>query len=161
AAPIQWAIARGEAETGVSIMQMDEGMDTGPVLLERRLPIEMADTAQSLSEKLSRLGAEALALALPGILDGTLRPVPQDEALATYGPLLKKEHGQVDFAWSAPRIRDWIRAMDPWPGAQTTWSGQPLRLFQPRVVSGGGEPGRVMGADRDGLLIACGDGAIG
>jgi methionyl-tRNA formyltransferase len=161
AAPIQWAIARGERETGVSIMQMDEGMDTGPVFSVRRLPIADEDTSGTLADRLARLGAEALVEALPSILGGTALATPQDGASATSAPILTKEHGRLDFAQPAPSVRDWIRAMDPWPGAETRLGAEPLRLFGARLVSGRGEPGVVMGADRDGLLVACREGAIG
>jgi methionyl-tRNA formyltransferase len=161
AAPIQWAIARGERETGVTIMQMDSGMDTGPMLLARRLPIGEQDTAATLAPRLAALGAAALGEVLERLRQGTLEPTPQDDALATTAPLLRKDDGRVDFARPALAVRDWIRAMDPWPGAFTTLASAPLRLFAPRLVSGGGPAGTVMGADRDGLLIACGEGAIG
>jgi methionyl-tRNA formyltransferase len=161
AAPIQWAIARGEHETGVTIMRLDEGMDTGPVVLERREPIAEDDTAGSLAERLAKLGAVALAYALDLARGGPLPETPQDPTAATYAPLLAKEQGQVDFRQPARTVRDWIRAMDPWPGAWTTLRGEPLRLFAPRIVSGRGEPGLVLGADRDGLLVACGEGAVG
>ena len=161
AAPIAWAIARGDRETGVTIMQMEEGLDTGPMLLVRSCPIADDDTAGTLSVKLARIGAEALADALAGLAAGTLTATPQDSTLATHAPLLDKEQGRVDFEKPAAAVRDWIRAMDPWPGAWTTLEGERLRLFSARVVSGQGAAGSVMGADRDGLLIACGQGAIG
>jgi methionyl-tRNA formyltransferase len=161
AAPIQWAIAGGEHETGVTIMRLDEGMDTGPVVLERREPIAEDDTAGSLAVRLARLGAVALADALDLARGGLLPEAPQDPSAATYAPLLAKDQGRVDFGQPARTVRDWIRAMDPWPGAWTILRGEPLRLFAPRLVSGRGEPGLVLGADRDGLLVACGDGAIG
>jgi methionyl-tRNA formyltransferase len=161
AAPIQWAIARGERETGVTIMRLDEGMDTGPVVLERREPIAQDDTAGSLTVRLAKLGAVALVDALDLARGGPLPETPQDPSAATYAPLLAKEQGQVDFRQPARAVRDWIRAMDPWPGAWTTLRGEPLRLFAPGIVSGRGEPGLVLGADRDGLLVACGEGAVG
>jgi methionyl-tRNA formyltransferase len=160
AAPIQWAIARGESETGVTIMQMDAGMDTGPALLMRSLAIADEDSAATLSARLARLGADALGDALDLLAAGKLQPMPQDGSHATMAPMLNKEHGRVDFTRSARQVRDWIRAMDPWPSAYTQLGGEPLRLFSPKIISGGGEAGRVMGADRDGLLIACGEGAI-
>jgi methionyl-tRNA formyltransferase len=160
AAPIQWALARGERETGVTIMRMDAGMDTGPMLLVRRQPIADADTAGTLFESLARLGAEALRQALVDLKAGGLVETPQEDAGATYAPMLKKEQGVVDFAQPARAVRDWIRAMDPWPGASTTIEGGPLRLFGAKLISGGGAAGVVMGADRDGLLVGCGEGAI-
>jgi methionyl-tRNA formyltransferase len=161
AAPIQWAIARGERETGVTIMRLDEGMDTGPIVLTRSETIREDDTAGSLGERLAVLGANALGEALDLARHGPLAETAQDQALATYAPMLSKEQGRVDFHEPARRVRDWIRGMDPWPGAWTTLAGTPLRLFGPRLISGRGEPGTVLGADRDGLLVACGEGAIG
>ena len=161
AAPIAWAIARGETSTGITLMQMEAGLDTGPILHVRTLPIAPDDTTGTLSEKLSRLGALALAEALERLKAGTLVPTPQDPALATHAPPLEKGQGRVDFGRPAPEVERWIRALDPWPGAETLLEGTPLRLFRPRVVSGAGAPGRVMGADRDGLLVSCGEGAVG
>jgi methionyl-tRNA formyltransferase len=161
AGPIQWAIARGETETGVSLMRMDAGMDTGPVYAMRRLAIAEDDTAGSLSDKLARLGAEALAELLPRILDGTASTTAQDNDHASHAPLLTKEHGLLDFTKPAREVRDWIRAMDPWPTAHTLLAGEALRLFGAKLVSGNGAAGTVMGLDRDGLLVACGQGAVG
>jgi methionyl-tRNA formyltransferase len=113
AAPINWAVARGETATGVTIMKMDAGMDTGPMLLVREVPISGEDTAQTLFGKLSLLGAEALAEALRKLRDGTLTETPQDNALASYAPMLKKEHGQIDWSRPAAEVRNLIRGMTP------------------------------------------------
>jgi methionyl-tRNA formyltransferase len=161
AAPIAWAIARGETETGVSIMQMEQGLDTGPVLLARRVAIDERDTTGTLTRKLAQLGAPALLDAFAGLRAGAVTAAPQDHSAATLAPPLRKQDGRVDFRWPAPRVRDHIRAMDPWPGAYTELAGAPLRLFAPVVCSGAGAPGAVIGADRDGLLVACGDGVVG
>jgi methionyl-tRNA formyltransferase len=160
AAPIQWAIIHGDRETGVSLMRMDAGMDTGPVYLTRRVPLDEEVTAGELHERLAHLGAEVLGEALPRLADGSLVAVAQDDAQATLAPMLTKETGRVDFAAGARKVRDLVRGCDPWPVAYTTLDGEPLRLFKARVVSGAGSPGVTLGADRDGLLVGCGDDAV-
>jgi methionyl-tRNA formyltransferase len=160
AAPIQWAIIRGETETGVTLMQMDAGMDTGPMLLHRVVPIDAQVTAGALHEQLALVGAALLEEALPLLKAGRLTPVAQDDSQATTAPLLTKDTGRVDFAQGARAVRDLVRGCDPWPVAFTTLDGEPLKLFHPKVVSGSGAPGVVLGADRDGLLVGCGDDAV-
>src|SRR5581483_210917 len=161
AAPIQWAIIRGERETGVTLMQMDAGMDTGAMLLKRALPIDDAVTAGELHERLAPVGAAALAEGLDRLArDGALAGEAQDPALATMAPMLTKDTGRVDFSSGARAVRDLVRGCDPWPTAFTTLGGEPLKLFRPKIVSGAGEPGVVMGADRDGLIVGCGADAI-
>jgi methionyl-tRNA formyltransferase len=160
AAPIQWAIIRGESETGVTLMQMDAGMDTGPMLLKRTLPIDPEVTAGELSQRLAPLGAEVLTDGLARLKAGTLVPQAQDASQATLAPLMEKETGRVPFAEGARAVRDRVRGCDPWPTAFTLLDGQPLKLFRARIVSGEGAPGTVLGADRDGLIVACGQDAI-
>jgi methionyl-tRNA formyltransferase len=160
AAPIQWAIIRGEAESGVTIMRMDEGLDTGAMLLRAAVPITPEETAGTLEGKLAPLGARLLLEALARLKEGPLPGEPQDAALATLAPRLTKDHGRVDFTQAAERVRDLVRGVDPWPGAFTTLDGERLLLFAPKVTSGGGAAGTVLGADRDGLIVACGSGAV-
>jgi len=163
AAPIQWSVIRGETETGVTLMQMDAGMDTGPMLLKKSIPIDERVTAGELAERLSPVGAALLREGLPRYVRGELTPEPQDAALATMAPMLDKNTGRIDgarFAEGARRVRDLVRGCDPWPTAHTTLDGQPLKLFDAKVISGRGEPGVVLGADRDGLLVGCGDDAV-
>jgi methionyl-tRNA formyltransferase len=176
AAPIQWSLIRGESVTGVTLMQMDPGMDTGPMLLQRELPIAADDTSGTLHEKLSRLGSELLAEGLAQLAAGTLpAPIAQDHAAATMAPLLDKEHGRADFTRPAAAVVGQLRGVDPWPGGFTTVAaaageaaapgeagGEPvlLKLFGARRSSGHGQPGAVLGVDRDGLHIACGEGAV-
>ena len=117
AAPIQAAILHGDEVSGVTIMKMDAGIDTGGILSARSTPIQAADTAETLSERLARLGAELLVETLPAYLEGSLLPQPQDESLATYAPMLKKEDGELDFSRPAPELERRIRAFTPWPGA--------------------------------------------
>jgi methionyl-tRNA formyltransferase len=164
AAPIQWSIIRGEGETGVTIMKLDEGMDTGPMLLTRREPIRDDDTAGSLALRLSEIGAEALVEALAAIEQGTAIEVPQDNALASHAPLLSKAHGHVDWSLTAREVRDLVRGADPWPGAATTLRGEPLKLHGATAVEAveppGQGPGAVLAVDDGGALVACGEGAV-
>lgn len=163
AAPIQWSIAEGDAVTGVCLMQMDEGLDTGPVLVRAELPIGPNETAGELTPRLSRLSAELLARSLPAVLRGELVAVPQDHASATLAPLLDKQHGQVDWEQPAQRVHDRIRAMHPWPGAYTFLDGARLKLHRSHVVDaelGVEAAGCVVRADREGLHVACGRGVV-
>jgi len=160
AAPIQWALLKGETETGVTIMQMDEGLDTGDLLLAAKLPIDPTDTAGSLAAKLARLGSQALVKALALLPAGKLPPTKQDDRLATLAPPLLKTDGQVDWTKSAAEISCLIRGLDPWPSAYTTLAGKRLRLFSPQVIEDPGAdrpaPGTLRQADQTGLLIATG-----
>ena len=157
AAPIQWAIARGEAETGVSIMQMDEGLDTGDVLLQRVLSIAPEDTAETLAPRLAAHGGEALAEALAGLAAGTLAPVPQDAARATLAPILEREHGRIDWTRPAEEIHDRLRGFTPWPGAWTTLDGKVLKVLAAAPERGDGTPGAAR-RDARGLVVASGEG---
>ena len=161
AAPVQWAVIGGERETGVSIMQLDEGMDTGPVLLERRLAIDPAETSGELLARLAPIGARALIDALAVIAAGTAQPVAQDHARASHAPMLAKADGAIDFARPAAAVAARIRGVDPWPGAQAMLRGQIVKLF--RAVPGAAAasaPGTVLAIDAAGLHVACGDGAV-
>lgn len=163
AAPIQWAILRGEAETGVTIMQLDEGMDTGPMLCKRSIAIAPDETAGTLFERLAPLGAELLLEAMDGLARGTIAPEPQDHAQATYAPMLDKDHGAVDWARSAWEVSCHVRGVDPWPGAFTGLGEARLKLFKPQVIADTGqmgEPGEILGVDARGLTVACGRGAV-
>lgn len=160
AAPIQWAVIHGERETGVTLMQMDAGMDTGDMLLTRSMPLDETITTGELYPKLAQLGAEVLVDGLERLIAGTLPRTPQDHARATMAPMLTKETGRVDFAAGARVVRDLVRGCDPWPTASTFVDGAPLKLFRAKIVSGRGTPGVVLGADRDGLIVGCGDDAI-
>ena len=156
AAPIQWALINGEKETGVTIMRMDEGLDTGDILLPGKIPIAADDTAGTLAVKLARLGGELLILALERLRNNNLPPVKQDDALATFAPPLLKEQGRIDWQQPAGAISCLIRGMDPWPGAYTTLAGKRYRFFSPGVVVGQAAkaPGAIHRVDSEGLLIA-------
>lgn len=134
AAPIQAAILAGDEWTGVTIMRMDSGVDTGPILSQRGIPILCEDTAGSLSERLAELGAELLIETLPAYLMGELQPRPQNELGVTYAPMLKKGDGQLDFTQSALDLAQRVRAFNPWPGATTQWKGQPLRIHSAHAI---------------------------
>jgi len=163
AAPIQWAVIRGEAESGVTIMAMDEGMDTGPILATRPITIEAHDTAGTLFDSLATTGAELLADNLEGILDGSVHPIDQDESLATMAPMMKKNDGAID--WSRPwrDVANLVRGVEPWPGAYTfTPGGLRLRVFPflEAAVGTSGAPGEVLSINRDGMVVCTGEGAV-
>jgi methionyl-tRNA formyltransferase len=160
AAPIQWSVIRGEPKTGVCVMRMEEGLDTGPVAACREEPIAEIDTAGTLAERLSQLGADLLLQTLPRIADGNAVLQPQDHNAATLAPLLKKENGILDFSAPARTVSAQARGVDPWPGATVFLAGEPMKVFSPTVVSGQGATGEVLGSGPQGLVVACGQGAI-
>ncbi|HEY8540246.1 MAG TPA: methionyl-tRNA formyltransferase [Steroidobacteraceae bacterium] len=162
AAPIQRAIEAGDTETGVTIMRMDAGLDTGPVLLERRVPIEPTDTSASLHDRLSRLGADALIKALSGIADGTLTAKPQPSEGVTYAAKVTKEEARIDWRQPAIAIERRVRAFNPWPIAETTLQGQQLRIWEAvaRPQSSDASPGQVIAVDDQGIHVATGVGTL-
>ena len=142
AAPIQAAILHGDPETGVTIMKMDPGIDTGLILEQRRLAIQPDDTAASLSERLARLGGDLLIETLPSYLEGKIEPCPQPEEGATYASMLKKEEGQLDFSQPAEDLARRVMAFNPWPGTSFQWNGQPIKVHRAHASSNGsGVPG--------------------
>lgn len=159
AAPIQRAVMDGQTETGVTIMQLDEGMDTGPVLLMKRVAIGERETAGELFERLAPLGAAAMLEAIAGLEGGTIEPRAQEHAAATHAAMLTKEDGVIDWSLPAARVASRARGVDPWPGAMTTCGGERLKLFGAEAVAGEGAPGEVLRLDADGLVVACGEGA--
>ena len=160
AAPIQWAIIRGHTESGVSIMQMDAGMDTGPVGLMERLPIGPQQTAGGLHDSLSALTATLMRTAIERLCAGQLTFTDQDHAHATTAPMLRKSDGQIDWTWSAQRVHDRVRGTAPWPGAYVPQPGGPLKIHSTQIADGDGVPGTVIAHDKQGPRIACGEGAI-
>jgi methionyl-tRNA formyltransferase len=162
AAPIQRAILAGDAETGVSIMQMNAGLDTGPVLLQKRVPIEATDTAGSLHDKLATLGASALLEALAGLSNGTLRAVDQPTDGVIYAEKLRKSEAPIDWSRNALEIERQVRAFNPWPVAETRIEGESLRVLGARAedVDGEAVPGTVIGVRDDAIVVACGRGAL-
>ncbi|MFB3887654.1 MAG: methionyl-tRNA formyltransferase [Thermodesulfobacteriota bacterium] len=133
AAPIPWAILRGERVTGVTTMAMDEGMDTGDILLQAETPIDEKETGQTLHDRLALLGAELLSETIRRMRAGSVRPVPQDHSKATYAPPLKKEDGKIDWSKEAEEIDRQVRALNPWPGAFTEWNGRLLKIHKGEV----------------------------
>jgi len=168
AAPIQWALIHGDAETGVTIMRMDAGMDTGDIALQRRIPIRDEDTVATLSTRLSALGAEAILEAIQRLQQGRLETTPQDHHRATRAPMLTKDDGHLDFRQPACEVACRTRGVDPWPGAHARLGTAPdaprVKLFHPRLAdpdaAGVGAPGELLCLDDHGLVVACGDGAV-
>ena len=157
AAPINWAIVRGEVKTGVTTMLMDEGMDTGDVLLIEEVEIEDNETSIELTKKLSFLGADLLLKTINLIEENKVTPIRQNDDEATYAPLMKKEDGKVDWNKSAEDINKLIRGMQPWPNAYTTLDGKSLKIFRAKVVEGSGKPGEIVSADKTNLKVATGN----
>lgn len=162
AAPISWAVVNGETETGVCLMQMDAGMDTGPVLSCHRIPIGPAETAGQLAERIAALGAEVVTADLGRAVDGALTAEPQAHELATHAPMLSKENGLVPWDKPAQQVHDHIRGMTPWPGAFTSLRGKSLKIHRAHVHSPEtlAEPGALVVCDRDAVVVACGEGTI-
>ncbi|HXI09206.1 MAG TPA: methionyl-tRNA formyltransferase [Thermodesulfobacteriota bacterium] len=160
AAPINRAIVNGEAETGVSTMLMDAGMDTGPVLLEKRVRIGADETAEDLSGRLSTLGAALLVETIGLLSEKKISPRAQDESKATYAPMLKKGDGEIDWTKTAGEIRDLVRGMYPWPGAYTRWKGRTVKIHSGRVVEGQAKrpAGTVESVSEEGVSVATGSG---
>lgn len=155
ASPIQWAIVCGDEKTGVTTMQMAEGMDTGDILEQAETPIDPDETAESLHDRLSHMGAKLLVQTLQDLEAGTVTPQKQDETLATKAPLIRKEMGQMDFAKTAGELHNLARGFYPWPGAYTSLGGKRLKVLETRLAAGDGAPGEVLCAD-DKLTVACG-----
>ncbi len=162
AAPVQWAIINGEETTGITIFRMDEGMDTGDILVSESLPIDPNETAGMLTERLARLAARLITPALRDVVEGRARFTPQDHDRATVVPILKKGDGRIDWSLSAESIRNRIRGLDPWPGAFTFWRGRRLRLWEAEAADGtpGGEPGEVLSLDHEGVSVRAGEGTL-
>jgi methionyl-tRNA formyltransferase len=161
AAPIQWAIANGETVTGVTTMRIDEGLDTGDILLRREMEIRPDDTAESLSPRLAELGAELLIETLYGLEQGRISAVAQDHSQATLAPILKKENGLIDFARTAPEIHNRLRGFQPWPGAYTQFRGKNLKVVAARPCKDQAQSASGELRITDGrLLLGCGAGTV-
>lgn len=160
AAPINWAIVNGEKQTGVTIMKMDAGMDTGPMLAKGAIAIGEDETAPDLSARLAQLGAELLSETLPRIERGEIRPIPQDNSEATYAPMLKREDGLIDWQMTAREIVNRVRAFQPWPGSCTSFRGGKLIIWRARDSSDRGthanvEAGNILSINKVAMTIAC------
>lgn len=159
AAPVQWAILNGEASTGISIMQMEAGLDSGPVLHAVRTPVGADETAGELTARLAELGAQALIDALSLVGAGAARPRPQDHAAATFAAKVGRDLAHIDWSDDATQVHRRIRAMDPEPGAWTTLDGEPFKCFGATLSAENGPPGQALAAGAT-LRIACGRGAV-
>ena len=159
AAPIQAAIAEGDSETGITVMYMAEGLDTGDILLQRTIEIRPNDTGGSLHDRLAQIAPETLLESLRLIVAGNAPRIPQDNALATYAPKLKREHGQIDWSESAEAIERKIRAYNPWPGAFMKIDNQNLKVFSAAVVDLNGQPGQILSSNKD-LIVGTGKDAL-
>jgi methionyl-tRNA formyltransferase len=161
--PIEWAILAGDAETGVTTMLLDEGMDTGPILLQRSTPVGPRERTPELEARLSRLGAELLVETLAGLLDGSVVPRPQDDALATVTGKLERKMGRIDWNSSAEQLARSCRAFDPWPGLHANLRGTRLKVhgLEPgEPTPGDEEPGTVLAVSAAGIAVRCGSGTV-
>jgi len=161
-APIQWAIINGDDHTGVTTMLVDKGLDTGDILLTAETAISLNDTSQTLHDRLALMGAELIRDTLLGMENGTVHPIPQDHALSTYAPMLKKQDGHIDWSLSTERIERLIRGMTPWPGAFTFMGEKPVKIFKvlAKPLSTPAAPGTVIAGFSNELRVAAGDGAL-
>jgi methionyl-tRNA formyltransferase len=162
AAPIQWAIVNGEEKTGITIIKMDEGMDTGDILFAQEVEIRDDDTAQGLHDTLAQVGANLIIMAMDQLNRGTLRPIPQDHREATYAPLLKKEDGLIDWSRDARDIFNRIRGFNPWPGAFTYLKGLRLKIFSGKIIAGElrERAGKVVQCGPEGVKVTTGKGYL-
>ena len=163
AAPITWAVVHGETESGVTLMKLDEGMDTGPTFARVVTPVGPDETAGELSGRLASLGADAVTRWLPAYVAGECPLQPQDSALATMAPMLEKDQGRIDWSKSARQVHDHVRGMSPWPGAFTSARGKTLKVRATRVVNGtaaGVVAGQVVVADKSRVMVACGQACV-
>ncbi len=162
AAPIQWAILNDDAETGVTIMQMDAGMDTGGIISQERTPISAEDNAQTLHDRLASIGANLLLRTVPDFVSGKIKPQPQPPDGIVYAPKIKKEDGRIDWAQPARVIWNAVRGLVPWPVAFTFLpaTGELVKIWEARIVDGSGAPGIILAADKEGIVVGCGAKAL-
>jgi len=160
AAPIQRALLAGDRETGVSIMRMDAGLDTGPVLAQRSVPIAEDEDAGTLHDKLAALGADMMAMTLAELQEGRARAVPQPEAGVTYARKIEKEEARLDWSRSAVELERVVRAFRPSPGAYSSLEGEPLKIWRARVRDDRGAPGAVLRVQDNAIVVGCGQGAL-
>src|SRR5580698_8917293 len=156
AAPIQWAIARGETVTGVTTMRIDAGLDTGDILLQREIPIGLEDTSETLGPKLASIGADLMVETLRGLKNGNVRPTPQDHSRATLAPILKKEDGRMDFARTAYDLFNRLRGFQPWPGAFTVFRGKTLQVHRAQPAQYSTLTPSEIAVDGTHLFVGCG-----
>ena len=159
-APVQRAVLEGDSVTGVTIMKMDAGMDTGDILTVREVPIEENIHADELMDLLGSVGSELLVETIPGYIAGDVKPVPQNGDEATYSPPIRSEEGAIDWSKSSVEIHNQIRALSEWPGAYAKLSGKKVKIYDSEKTDGEGVPGSVLPAGKKEIVIACGSGAI-
>ena len=160
AAPIQRAIEAGDASSGVTVMQMEAGLDTGPMLLKVTTTITAEDTGGSLHDRLATLGSQAVVEAVTKLAAGELRGEVQDDSLATYAHKLNKDEARLDWSRPAVELERLVRAFNPWPICHSTLNGEALKIHAAQLGEGQGTPGSVLAADKSGLTVACGEGAL-
>jgi len=164
AAPIQHAILNGDAETGVTIMKMDVGLDTGDILTQERTAIEPSDNSQILHDRLANIGADLLVRTIPQYVSGAIQPRPQPAEGVSHAAKIKKHDGEIDWTQPARVVWNRVRGLVPWPGAFTHLPAQPqpllLKIWEAQPIDRSGEPGRILQADKNGIVIACGAGAL-
>ncbi len=164
ASPVQWAVIDGQEYSGVTTMLMDEGVDTGGILLREQVKLDEKETGGSLFERLSKIGAQLLVKTLDSVEAGTVKPVPQDESAATYVKMLKKPMGEMDFSRTAAGLERLIRGLDPWPSAYTYLNGKILKIWSADVISeqdsAAAQPGTVTAVNKDSFVIRCGEGSL-
>lgn len=169
AAPIQWAIINGDKLTGITVMFMDEGMDTGDIILMKEIEIDQNVNSQELHDSLAPLGAEALIEAVRSLESGTIKRTPQEHSKAVYAPMIKKETGLIDWNMSAYEIHNLVRGTDPWPGAYTFYKGQRMKIWKTALIdmdkedrpeSKSAKPGNIIEIAKDGIITATGDGLL-
>ena len=163
AAPIQWAVIRGEQMSGVTTMQMDEGLDTGDMLLKTEIILDEKETGGSLHDKLAKAGAKLCVETLEGLRQGNIQPVPQGESPTEYARMLDKKLGNIDWSKSAAEIERLIRGLNPWPSAYTGWNGKVMKIWEAQVCGdseNGAAPGTIVRVEKDGFLVQTGDGVL-
>ncbi|KKO15287.1 methionyl-tRNA formyltransferase [Pseudomonas putida] len=160
AAPIQRAVEAGDAESGVTVMRMEAGLDTGPMLLKVVTPISAKDTGGSLHDRLAEMGPPAVVQAIAGLADGSLQGEVQDDTLATYAHKLNKDEARIDWSRPAVELERLIRAFNPWPICHSTLDGESVKVLAANLSNATGTPGEILSASKDGLVVACGEGAL-
>ncbi|MCY1401408.1 Methionyl-tRNA formyltransferase [compost metagenome] len=160
AAPIQRAVEAGDSESGVTVMRMEAGLDTGPMLLKVSTPISATDTGGTLHDRLAEMGPPAVLEAVAGLAAGTLQGEIQDDSLATYAHKLNKDEARLDWSRPAVELERLIRAFNPWPICHSTLNGETVKVLAASLSTGSGAPGEILGASKDGLIVACGEQAL-
>ncbi|WP_342623780.1 methionyl-tRNA formyltransferase [Pseudomonas alkylphenolica] len=160
AAPIQRAVEAGDSESGVTVMRMEAGLDTGPMLLKVSTPISATDTGGTLHDRLAEMGPPAVLEAVAGLAAGTLQGEVQDDSLATYAHKLNKDEARLDWSRPAVELERLIRAFNPWPICHSTLNGEAVKVLAASLSTGSGAPGEILGASKDGLIVACGEQAL-